>query len=71
MRGGPHGHQTPEKTFACQHLFDGPLLFLYAERLFANVRADVVIHTAGSRLKRIFGQGQEIIRGGKISLYIR
>ncbi len=36
-----------------------------ADRLFAKVPADVVIHTAGSRLKRIFGQVEEIIRGGK------
>jgi 4-hydroxy-tetrahydrodipicolinate reductase len=36
-----------------------------AERLFANVKADVVVHTAGSRLKRIFGQIEEILRGGK------
>ena len=36
-----------------------------AERLFAKVQADVVIHTAGSRLKKIFGQIEEILRGGK------
>ncbi|MBA4421998.1 MAG: dihydrodipicolinate reductase [Syntrophus sp. (in: bacteria)] len=36
-----------------------------AERLFAKVSADVVVHTAGSRLKRIFGQVEEILRGGK------
>lgn len=36
-----------------------------AERLFAKVQADVVVHTAGSRLKRIFGQVEEILRGGK------
>jgi 4-hydroxy-tetrahydrodipicolinate reductase len=36
-----------------------------AELLFSKVRADVVIHTTGSRLKRIFGQMEEIIRGGK------
>jgi 4-hydroxy-tetrahydrodipicolinate reductase len=33
--------------------------------LFSKVKADAVIHTAGSRLKRIFGQLEEIIRGGK------
>jgi hypothetical protein len=26
-----------------------------AERLFAKVQADVVVHTAGSRLKRVVG----------------
>jgi 4-hydroxy-tetrahydrodipicolinate reductase len=36
-----------------------------AERLFAKVQADVVVHTAGSRLKKIFGQIEEILRGGK------
>jgi len=36
-----------------------------AERLFSKVQADVVVHTAGSRLKRIFGQVEEILRGGK------
>ena len=36
-----------------------------AEFLFSKVKADAVIHTAGSRLKRIFGQLEEIIRGGK------
>ncbi|MBE0558240.1 MAG: dihydrodipicolinate reductase [Proteobacteria bacterium] len=36
-----------------------------AERLFAKVKADVVVHTTGSRLKRIFGQIEEILRGGK------
>ena len=36
-----------------------------AERLFAKVQADVVVHTAGSRLKRIVGQVEEILRGGK------
>lgn len=36
-----------------------------AERLFAKVPADVVVHTAGSRLKGIFGQIEEILRGGK------
>ena len=36
-----------------------------AERLFSKVKADAVIHTAGSRLKRIFGQIEEIIRGRK------
>ena len=35
------------------------------ERLFAKVQADVVIHTTGSRLKKIFGQIEEILRGGK------
>ena len=36
-----------------------------AERLFAKVQADVVVHTTGSRLKRIFGQVEEILDGGK------
>jgi len=36
-----------------------------AERLLAKVQADAVIHTTGSRLKRIVGQLEEIIRGGK------
>jgi hypothetical protein len=36
-----------------------------AERLFSKVQADVVVHTAGSRLKRIFGQMEEILKGGK------
>jgi hypothetical protein len=36
-----------------------------AERLFAKVQADVVVHTAGSRLKRIIGQVEEILRSGK------
>ena len=36
-----------------------------AERLFSKVQADVVVHTAGSRLKRIFGQVEEILKGGK------
>jgi len=36
-----------------------------AALLFAKAKADAVIHTAGSRLKRIFGQLEEIIRGGK------
>jgi hypothetical protein len=36
-----------------------------AERLFAKVQADVVVHTAGSRLKRVAGQVEEILRGGK------
>ncbi|MEK7243657.1 MAG: dihydrodipicolinate reductase [Thermodesulfobacteriota bacterium] len=36
-----------------------------AERLFAKVQADVVVHTAGSRLKRVVGQVEEILRGGK------
>ena len=36
-----------------------------AERLFAKVRADAVIHTTGSRLSRICGQIEEIIKGGK------
>jgi hypothetical protein len=36
-----------------------------AEHLFAKVQADVVVHTAGSRLKRVFGQVEEILRGGK------
>ena len=36
-----------------------------AERLFAKVQADVVIHTTGSRLQRVFGQIEEILRGGK------
>lgn len=36
-----------------------------AERLFAKVQADAVVHTAGSRLKGIFGQIEEILRGGK------
>jgi len=36
-----------------------------AELLFAKVPADVVIHTTGSRLKRIIGQLEEILRGGK------
>ena len=29
------------------------------------MQADVVVHTTGSRLKRIFGQMEEILRGGK------
>jgi 4-hydroxy-tetrahydrodipicolinate reductase len=36
-----------------------------AQRLFSKVQADVVVHTAGSRLKRIFGQVEEILKGGK------
>jgi 4-hydroxy-tetrahydrodipicolinate reductase len=36
-----------------------------AERLFAKTQADVVIHTAGSRMKRIAGQIEQILRGGK------
>ncbi|MCE5265449.1 MAG: dihydrodipicolinate reductase [Deltaproteobacteria bacterium] len=36
-----------------------------AARLFAKTPADVVIHTAGSRMNRIAGQIEEIIRGGK------
>jgi 2,4-diaminopentanoate dehydrogenase len=36
-----------------------------AERLFSKVQADVVVHTAGSRMNRIAGQIEEIIRGGK------
>ena len=36
-----------------------------AERLFSKVQADVVVHTTGSRLKRIFGQMEEILKGGK------
>jgi hypothetical protein len=36
-----------------------------AELLFAKVPADVVIHTTGSRLKRIIGQLEEILRGRK------
>jgi 4-hydroxy-tetrahydrodipicolinate reductase len=36
-----------------------------AERLLAKVQADAVIHTTGSRLKRIVGQLEEIIQGGK------
>jgi len=36
-----------------------------AERLFAKVQADVVVHTASSRLKRVFGQLEEILKGGK------
>ena len=36
-----------------------------AARLFSKVPADVVVHTAGSRLKRIFGQVEEILQGGK------
>jgi len=36
-----------------------------AERLFSRVPADVVVHTAGSRLNRVMGQLEEILRGGK------
>jgi hypothetical protein len=36
-----------------------------AERLLSKLQADVVIHTTGSRLKRIIGQLEEILRGGK------
>lgn len=36
-----------------------------AARLFAKTRADVVVHTAGSRMSRIAEQIEEIIRGGK------
>ena len=36
-----------------------------AERLFAKVPADVVVHTAGSRLKRVISQVEEILRGRK------
>ena len=36
-----------------------------APRLFSKVPADVVVHTAGSRLKRIFSQLEEILKGGK------
>jgi 4-hydroxy-tetrahydrodipicolinate reductase len=36
-----------------------------AERLFAKTKADVVIHTAGSRLKQVAKQLEEILRGGK------
>ncbi len=36
-----------------------------ASRLFARTQADVVVHTAGSRMSRIAGQIEDIIRGGK------
>jgi 2,4-diaminopentanoate dehydrogenase len=36
-----------------------------AERLFATTTADVVIHTAGSRLKQVIEQIETILRGGK------
>jgi 4-hydroxy-tetrahydrodipicolinate reductase len=36
-----------------------------APRLFSKVPADIVVHTAGSRLKRIMGQLEEILKGGK------
>jgi 4-hydroxy-tetrahydrodipicolinate reductase len=36
-----------------------------AVRLFARTQADVVIHTAGSRMNRIAEQIEEIVRGGK------
>ncbi len=36
-----------------------------AERLLSKVQADAVIHTTGSRLKRVIGQVEEILRGGK------
>lgn len=41
------------------HITDNP------ELLFAKVPADVVIHTTGSRLNRVAGQLEEILRGGK------
>jgi 4-hydroxy-tetrahydrodipicolinate reductase len=41
------------------HVTDNP------ERLFAKVQADAVVHTTGSRLKRVIGQIEEILRGGK------
>jgi hypothetical protein len=38
-----------------------------AQRLLEKVPADAVIHTTGSRLTRVVGQVEEILRGGRTS----